>query len=202
MELTPTGDWDTMGLRGTCSRPALIRSQIPPEFIVGDFAEIMVRTALPVGNVLLGATWVGIAEAAAATAHASVRADARRGRAADPRAETPLSALRLAELSVVLQQLREVIQGGAVEYERVKDTPDVESMKFTARMDSLKVSTSTLALDVVQRAMGICGLKGYRNDSEYTLARNMRDVIAAPLMVNNDRSLQGNAQMLVVRKEL
>ena len=86
--------------------------------------------------------------------------------------------------------------------QRVKDTPDVESMKFTARMDSLKVSTSTLALDVVQRAMGICGLKGYRNDSEYTLARNMRDVIAAPLMVNNDRSLQGNAQMLVVRKEL
>ena len=115
-----------MGLRGTCSRPALIRSRIPPEFIVGDFAEIMVRTALPVGNVLLGATWVGIAEAAAATAHASVRADARRGRAADPRAETPLSALRLAELSVVLQQLREVIQGGAVEYERSR-TPRMSS---------------------------------------------------------------------------
>ena len=67
-------------------------------------------------------------------------------------------------------------------------------MKFTARMDSLKVSTSTLALDVVQRAMGICGLKGYRNDSEYTLGAKHLDVIAAPLMVNNDRSLQGNAQ--------
>ena len=38
----------------------------PAEFIVGDFAGIMVRTAVPVGNVLLGATWVGIAEAAAA----------------------------------------------------------------------------------------------------------------------------------------
>jgi hypothetical protein len=34
------------------------------------------------------------------------------------------------------------------------------------------------------------------------LGRNIRDVLAAPLMVNNDRSLQGNAQSLLVRKEL
>ena len=80
MELTPTGTWDTLGLRGTCSRAGLLRSDVPPEFVLGDFAEILALTSLPVGNVLLGSTWVGIAEAAAAAAHASVRADARRNR--------------------------------------------------------------------------------------------------------------------------
>jgi acyl-CoA dehydrogenase len=202
MELTPTGTWDTLGLRGTCSRAGLLRSDVPPEFVLGDFAEILARTSLSVGNVLLGSTWVGIAEAAASSAHASVRADARRSRAADSGGETPLSALRLAELSVVLQQLREVIHGGAVEYERVKDTSEVQTLKFTARMDNLKVATSTLAQAVVLQALAICGLKGYRNDSERSLGRNVRDVLAAPLMVNNDRSLQGNAQSLLIRKEL
>jgi len=102
----------------------------------------------------------------------------------------------------VLQQLREVIEGGAVEYERVKDTSEARTLKFTARMDNLKVATSTLAQSVVLQALAICGLKGYRNDSERSLGRNIRDVLAAPLMVNNDRSLQGNAQSLLVRKEL
>jgi acyl-CoA dehydrogenase len=202
MQVTATGAWDTLGLRGTCSSAALIRSHVPPDLVVGDFAEILVRTALPVGNVLLGSTWMGIAEAAAESAHVSVRADARRSQAADPRGDTPLSALRLAELSVVLQQLREVIQGGATEYERVKDTSEVETRRFTARMDNLKVASSTLAQSVVLQALAICGLQGYRNDSERSVTRNVRDVLAAPLMVNNDRSLQGNAQSLLVRKEL
>ena len=202
LELTATGTWDTMGLRGTCSSAALIRSYVPSHLVVGDFAEILVRTSLPVGNVLLGSTWMGIAEAAAESAHVSVRADSRRSRAADSNGEMPLSALRLAELSVVLQQLREVIHGGATEYERVKDTSEVETRQFTARMDNLKVASSTLAQSVVLQALAICGLKGYRNDSERSLARNIRDVLAAPLMVNNDRSLQGNAQSLLVRKEL
>ena len=202
LEVTATGTWDTMGLRGTCSGAALIRSYIPSDFLVGDFAEILVRTSLPVGNVLLGSTWMGIAEAAAASAHVSVQADVRRRRAASPHGEMPLSPLRLAELSVVLQQLRDVIQSGATEYERVKDTPEVETWQFAARMDNLKVASSTLAQSVVLQALAICGLQGYRNDSERSLTRNTRDVLAAPLMVNNDRSLQGNAESLLVRKEL
>jgi acyl-CoA dehydrogenase len=202
LKLTPTDEWDTLGLRGTCSRPALIEAELPPEYVIGDYGEIMVRTALPVGNVLTGSTWVGIAEAAAKGAHASVRAEGRRQRAENPQAEAPLSALRLAELNVILHQLREVIHGGAVEYERVKDTPEVDTLTFSTRMDTLKVSVSTLSLDVVQRAMAICGLGGYKNHAEFSMARYIRDVIAAPLMVNNDRSLQGNARSLLIRKEL
>jgi hypothetical protein len=56
--------------------------------------------------------------------------------------------------------------------------------------------------DLVAEAKRIGGLRGDRNDSEPSLTRNIRDVLAAPLMVNNDRSQLGNARALLVRKEL
>jgi acyl-CoA dehydrogenase len=202
LDLEPTGDWDTLGLRGTCSRPARLAARVPPELVIEDYPAAFVRTSLPVSAVLLGSVWLGIAEAAARVAHASVRDQARRQRRADPDAAAPISALRLAELGVPLHQLRSVVAGGALEYERHKDTPEVETLRFSGAMDNLKLSSSTLVLTVVQRALAITGLAGYRNQGPFTLARILRDAAAAPLMVNNDRALQATAQAVLVRKEL
>ena len=202
LELEPTGDWDTLGLRGTCSRPARLAAQVPAELVIEDYPSAFVRTSLPVSAVLLGSVWLGIAEAAARVAHASVRDQARRQRRADPDAAAPISALRLAELGVPLHQLRSVVAGGALEYERHKDGPEVETLRFSGTMDNLKLSSSTLVLAVVHRALAITGLAGYRNQGPFTLARILRDAAAAPLMVNNDRALQATAQAVLVRKEL
>ena len=38
-----------------------------------------------------------------------------------------------------------------------------------------------------------CGLTGYRNDSEFSIARHLRDVLSAPLMISNDRILSNLA---------
>jgi acyl-CoA dehydrogenase len=38
-------------------------------------------------------------------------------------------------------------------------------------------------------AMRTCGLSGYRNDGEFSVGRNLRDVLSSPLMINNDRIL-------------
>lgn len=202
LSLEPTGEWDTLGLRGTCSRPAHLVATVPPELVIGDYATVFVRTALPVSTVLLGSVWLGLAEAAARRAHASVRKRARKERAGSEASAPPIGALRLAELAVDLHQLRSVIAGGASDWERHKDTPEVETLQFSARMDNVKLSSSTLAIGIVPRALAICGLDGYRNTSEFSLARVSRDVMAAPLMVNNDRSLQASAQALLVRKQL
>ena len=202
LHLEPTGDWDTLGLRGTCSRPGHLIADVPSELVITDYRDVFVRTALPASAVLLSAVWLGIAEGAARRAHASVRAQARKDRGDATRLAPPMGALRLAELTVPLHQLREVLAGGAVEYERHKDTPEVETLHFSGRMDNLKLSSTTLVIDIVQRAMGICGLAGYKNRSPFSMARIMRDAAAAPLMVNNDRALQATAQALLVRKEL
>ena len=73
-------------------------------------------------------------------------------------------------------------------------------MGFALRMNALKTSASTLVVDIVGRAMTICGMAGYRNDSELSLTRQLRDAYGAALMVNNDRILGASAQMLLVHK--
>jgi acyl-CoA dehydrogenase len=202
LKLKPTGDWDTLGLRGTCSKPCLLVADVPAELIIANYPDVFMRTSLPVSSILLGSVWRGIAEAGARKAHASVRAQARKNRGDSPQAAPPMAALRLAELSVLLHQMREVVAGGAAEYERHKDTAEVETLHFSGQMDNLKLSSSTLVLKIVQQALAICGFSGYHNHSPFSMARIMRDAAAAPLMVNNDRALQATAQTLLVRKEL
>ena len=38
-------------------------------------------------------------------------------------------------------------------------------------------------------AMRACGLSGYRNDGDFSVGRQLRDILSSPLMINNDRIL-------------
>jgi acyl-CoA dehydrogenase len=110
--------------------------------------------------------------------------------------------MRLAELGVALHQLRAVLTIGAEDYENAKDSDELTSLGFSGRMDNLKLASSTLVLDVVKRAMSICGMAGYANDSPFSMGRVSRDAAAAPLMINNDRVLTAISQSLLIRKDL
>jgi acyl-CoA dehydrogenase len=52
-----------------------------------------------------------------------------------------------------------------------------------------KVQVSELAVTTVLTCMRACGLSGFRNDGEFSIGRHLRDVMSAPLMINNDRIL-------------
>jgi acyl-CoA dehydrogenase len=41
----------------------------------------------------------------------------------------------------------------------------------------------------VLNAMRSAGLSGYRNDSDVSIGRHLRDVLSSPIMINNDRIL-------------
>ena len=56
-------------------------------------------------------------------------------------------------------------------------------------MTLLKVEASELALAIVMSATRACGLAGYRNDGEFAMGRHVRDILSAPIMINNDRIL-------------
>jgi acyl-CoA dehydrogenase len=56
-----------------------------------------------------------------------------------------------------------------------------------------RVQASELAASTVMSALRACGLSGYRNDSEFSIGRYLRDVLSAPLMINNDRILSNLA---------
>jgi acyl-CoA dehydrogenase len=60
---------------------------------------------------------------------------------------------------------------------------------FQAEIAMLKVDASELAVQAVSAALRCGGLSSYRNDSDVSIGRHLRDVLSAPIMINNDRIL-------------
>jgi acyl-CoA dehydrogenase len=199
LTLEPVGEWDTLGFRGTCSLGFHLVAEGDTEMILTDgFDMILRRTMLPVAHILWGSVWLGIATEAVGRARAYVRSEARKKPGV-----TPPAAVRLAELVATLGEMRSLVRSAARRYDEVVDDPDaLDSMAFAIEMNSLKISASTLVAEIVARSMTICGMAGYRQDSPYTLGRLLRDSHGAAVMVNNDRIVGNNAQMLLVHKEL
>jgi acyl-CoA dehydrogenase len=190
--------WDTLGFRGTCSLGFRLVAQGGTELILADsYGDISSRTMLPVSHILWSSVWLGLATSAVDKARQFVRAEARKKPGV-----TPPSALRLAELIGQLQRMEELVRGTARRYDEMCDDLEaLESMGFAITMNSLKVSSSTLVVDIVNRAMTICGMAGYREDSPFSLGRILRDAHGAAVMVNNDRINSNTAQMLLIYKD-
>jgi acyl-CoA dehydrogenase len=199
-ELKPLSAWDTLGFRGTCSPGFALKSAGDARQILpAPYAEIHSRTQHPFAHVVWSSLWLGIAADALSRARAAVRAEARKSPGA-----TPISATRLAEADLLLDSMRATVHGVRDEYSRLLAAGDPEafaSYGFVIRVNNLKLNASQLVLDVVSRAMVICGIAGYRNDSRLTLGRHLRDATGAGLMVNNDRILGQNATMQVAIRE-
>ena len=107
-----------------------------------------------------------------------------------------------AELSAAHLEMSELVNGLARRYDAACDSPEeLTPMSFAIAMNNLKVSVSTMVVDVVGRALMICGLAGYRLDTTHSMGRLLRDAYGAGLMVNNDRLIANNAQMLLVSRE-
>jgi acyl-CoA dehydrogenase len=73
------------------------------------------------------------------------------------------------------------------------DERALSSLDFQSSINLLKVEASELAVATVMSAMRACGLSGYRNDGDFTVGRQLRDVLSSPLMINNDRILSNIA---------
>jgi len=193
--LEPTGNWDTLGLRGTCSPGFVLTATTSADLVVGTaYAEISSRTMLPVSHSVWSAVWLGIADAAMEKARSFVRSAARRSPGV-----TPPGALRLAEAAAVHQQFSDLVAASAARFDAAASAQEesMSGMGFSLAMNNLKVTASTLVVDLVNRAMLICGIAGYREDSQYSLGRHLRDAHGAAVMVNNDRIMNNSAQLSI-----
>jgi acyl-CoA dehydrogenase len=197
-ELEPTSDWDALGFRGTCSLGFVLTATGRATDVLPDpYGDISSHTMLPVSHILWSSLWLGVATAAADKARRFVQAAARK--APDGVAT---SSLRLAELHTELLAFHDLVHARRLDYARVDDDPGrTASIGFAISMNSLKVSASTHVVDVVQRALLICGMAGYSNAGPFTLGRNLRDAFGAQLMINNDRINANNAHLLLVHRE-
>jgi acyl-CoA dehydrogenase len=198
--LEATGTWDTLGMRGTCSPGFRVVADAPAEQILDtSFADIASQTMVPFSHILWSSSWLGIATGALARAHEFVRQQAR-----SKPGTVPPAALRLAEACNLLQVMRTNVRDVASECERLMNgeagAEALSSIPFALTMNNLKISSSQLVVQIVQQALLICGITGYKNDSPFALGRYMRDALSAALMVSNDRIYATNASMLLVLK--
>ena len=194
-ELEQVGEWNALGFRGTCSTGFVLRATGDAGNVLNEpYADISTRTMLPMAHLLWSSVWLGIASDAVDLARRFVQAEARR-----KPGTMPPAAVRLADVTVVHQQFVDMVQSSLARYAAAgTDADRLSSIGFGVGMNALKVSSSTLVVDIVRECMLICGLASYRLDTPYSLGRHLRDAMGAALMVNNDRIMANNAQMLLV----
>jgi len=198
--LTRLAGWDTLGFRGTCSCGFTLNAKGNVEQILpGPYAAIHSKTMHPFAHIVWGSLWLGLASDALSRARTAVRAEARKSPGV-----IPVSGTRLAEADIVLFSMRSGLNLALADYQRLLIEGDPEAFSnfsFAIRINNLKISCSNLVVDIVSRAMLICGIAGYKNDSKLSLGRHLRDAYGASLMVNNDRILGQNATMQIGQRD-
>jgi acyl-CoA dehydrogenase len=196
------GTWDAFGMRGTCSPGYVITATVAEDQILpAPFADVSSQTMVPFAHLLWSSCWLGIAEDAVGRARAFVRALARQTPGV-----TPPAAVRLSEASASLHTMRALVGDMIARYERTLTQPDggaaeLSSIAFAIPINDLKLSTSRLVVDVVTQALRVCGVAGYRNDSPYSVTRQLRDAHSAALMISNDRIHAANGALHLVHKD-
>lgn len=184
--LERTLEWETLGMRGTCSAGFGLRAQGEAGMVLSEpYASIHAHTMTPYAHLLWGAVWAGISSAAVETARRFVRKVAR-----NTQGQTPPAAAHYMKALAAQNQLRGLIAEALQRYEAIGHDPEaLSALDFQTSITLLKVEVSELALQSVMAAMRTCGLSGYRNDGDASIGRYLRDILSAPIMINNDRIL-------------
>jgi acyl-CoA dehydrogenase len=195
-ELEKIKEWDTMGMRGTCSTGYILRGRGDAEQIIPEsYERIHAQSMLPIAHLTWSGVWCGIAAGAVARARRFVRKAA----AASNGGQAAPGASHLTRAMMSLRALRGSIAAAVASYENAaRESEQLEAIDFQSGMNLLKVNSSELATETVLSALQACGLSGYRNDGEFSVARNLRDVLSSSIMINNERILASAASSLLL----
>jgi acyl-CoA dehydrogenase len=139
---------------------------------------------VPSAHLFWSSAWTGVAAGAVDRARRAVRKAARN-------AEGPLPATaRLAKAMAALRAARAQLATMTAQFEALAhDRAALSGLEFQTAITLLKVDVSEFAVEAVIQALRATGLSGYRSDGEASLGRHLRDILSAPLMINNDRIL-------------
>jgi acyl-CoA dehydrogenase len=183
--LERTLSWDTLGMRGTCSAGFTLRAKGRVEQLLPTpYETIHAQSMVPAAHILWSSAWAGVAASAVEKARKYLRKAVRGG------APMPPSAPYFTRANASLRALRALIATTTDRYEAIQHDPDaLMAMDFQSEINLLKVDASELAVQAVMSALRCGGLSSYRNDSDVSIGRHLRDVLSSPIMINNDRIL-------------
>jgi acyl-CoA dehydrogenase len=202
VELEPLGTWDPFGMRGTCSPGFVARATFSSEQVaIVPFSTISSQSMVPISHLLWSHVWLGVATEAFDRARAFVRASVRKAGGES----IPPAALRLSRLMTDLSLLRGEVESALREFLVADSTPNRERLSTMAaalRFNNLKIAASEQAPRVCQGAMNVCGIVGFKNDTPFSIGRQLRDTMSGPLMIANERIHHTNASLLLVAKDI
>lgn len=195
--LEQTSGWNALGMRGTCTEGFVVRMDGRAEQVLpAPFADIMSQTMVPVSHLLWSSLWLGIAQDAMARARNYLRKSARGSTGG-----LGAAGRRLAHGYALLAAVEARLGAALAAYEAARREGAIaQSLPFTVDINSLKTMVSETCLAAVNEAFRVCGINAYRNDSECSLGRHLRDLMSAPLMISNDRILENTASLLLMHK--
>ena len=201
LALEPTGTWDPLGMRGTCSPGYVVRAEISSEQVLPTpFPRVSAESMVPISHILWSHLWLGISTDAFDRARAFVRALAKQ----KPGQPVP-AAQRLSHLMSELSLLRAEVACGLRDFTEASEEPGRERLSTMAaalRFNNLKIAASEQAPRVCQGALGVCGIMGFKNDTPFSVGRHLRDTMSACLMVANERIHETNARLLLIAKDV
>jgi acyl-CoA dehydrogenase len=193
-ELETITSWDTLGMRGTCSPGVVLKAAGDAEQVLPHpYHAIHAHSMMPIAHLTWSAVWCGVA----AEAYERTRKFARRA-ARGAGGQAPPGTAHLTRANLSLRSLQTMIAAALRRFEAA-EVEELNSLDFQHAMNLLKVAASETAIASVMSCLQACGLAGYRNDSEFSLSRHIRDVLSTSLMINNDRILSsaGTPSMVI-----
>ena len=203
-----TGGWDALGMRGTGTVGFTFRSGGAAEQIIpAPFADIAAEAMVPASHLLWSGVWTGIAVEALTRARQFLRAQARR----QPGVAQP-GAARLMHAAGLLDAMQARIRLLLAQFDAThalgSDRPvmtEAESgwpqgMARAGVLNMLKRDVSEQCHEVVLEALRICGMAGYKNGTDFSIGRHLRDILSAQLMINNDRIAATTGTMLLAQR--
>ena len=163
-------EWETLGMRGTCSAGFELKATGSAEQIFPEgYDKIHAQTMTPVAHLCWSSVWAGIAAAAVERAQLFIRKAAR-----GAGGQMPPGAAHFTAAKMTLTKLRAMITADLDTYAAHEhDERALSSLDFQSSINLLKVEASELAVETVMSAMRACGLSGYRNDGDFSVGRQL-----------------------------
>jgi acyl-CoA dehydrogenase len=196
LDIEVTGEWNSLGMRGTSSLGLRLSGRVPRTQIVGEpgqFREVALESLIPLAHLGWSACWLG-----------GVRGllqevlDAVRSRTWRLDTASELVRERLARIRIDLELVSGYLHRVCAEVTAARhDERSLSGPKEQIHLNTLKVAAAELTFRAADRIMQLGGLsRGYARTSALPIERVFRDLRSASLNYSDDRLLTAIGSLL------
>ncbi|WP_214324767.1 acyl-CoA dehydrogenase family protein [Nonomuraea sediminis] len=191
-EIEFSGEWNSLGMRGTHSIGLTMRAIIPANQVIGEdgeFRHVAVESFMPLAHIGWAACWLGTATEALRQLIALLRS-AKRPKSLDIGSD--LLHERIARIRQHLELISAYLRLVTDEVvDHRSQNKGLDNTQIQIHLNVLKIAAAELAYEVSDRCVQVAGFgAGYLRNTTPPFERHLRDLRSAALNYSNDRLLK------------